>query len=123
MTKKKKQTPNDQGPLLECLKNQDYMEAWGIVKYIGYKIVADPNERFAIFNVIVEKFDYEMNNNFIKFYMDYLGYYKPVEDKYYFNNSTSVVKQLKQEFAIPSDKEDLTNIAKELSLWKNFIDD
>lgn len=74
---------NDQGELISLLKKKKYMDAWEKVKYIGYKIEPDPENRFIIFNYIIKKFDPYKNNNFIKYFMDNLKFYSFKNDKDY----------------------------------------
>lgn len=66
---------NDQQHIIDALKRKDYLYVWEQVKGIGYKKVKNINDRFVIFNDIVDKFDYENNNNFIQFYITRLNYH------------------------------------------------
>ncbi|MBQ8218476.1 MAG: hypothetical protein IJZ79_01890 [Bacilli bacterium] len=111
--------PNDQQHILDALAVGDYMYVWQQVKWVGYKKVADINDRYAIFCQVVEKFDYEQNNNFIKFFIDHLKYTAGYDNKtFYVSTNRSIINKLKRENISPTDCED-SSITRELKNWSN----
>jgi hypothetical protein len=116
----KKQTPNDQQHIIDALAVCDYMYVWEKVKYVGYKKVADLNERYMIFCDIVDEFRYEENNNFIHFYLQRLTFYSASKNETYFVPlSRGVINRLKREYISPTDCEE-SKIAKDLRNWNNY---
>lgn len=110
---------NDQQHILDAIAVGDYMYVWQQVKWIGYKKVADINDRYAIFCQVVEKFDYEQNNNFIKFFLDHLSYSTSYNNKtFYVSTNRSIINKLKRENISPTDCDD-SSITKELRNWSN----
>ena len=113
-SKRKNQKPNDQQHIIDALSVADYMYVWQQVKYIGYKKVADMNERYLIFCDVVENFRYEENNNFILYYSQRLQFYSASKnDTFLVPASRGVVNRLKQEYISPTDC-DKSKIAKSL---------
>lgn len=110
---------NDQQHIIEALSIGDHMYVWQQVKYIGYKKVADINDRYAVFCSIVDKFDYENNNNFIKFYLDNLKYVASYDNKtFYVSVNRTIINRLKNENISPTECEN-SSITKELKNWSN----
>lgn len=72
---RKKMAPNDQGEIIENLKKKEFNAVWEKVRLVGFKEVPEINTRFIIFNKAAQNFDPNINNNFIMFYKNYLGYF------------------------------------------------
>jgi len=114
-----RKVPNDQQHIIEAIAVEDHMYVWQQVKYIGYKKVADINDRYVIFCSVIEKFDYTQNNNFIKFYSDHLKYSASYTNKtFYVSTNRSIINKLKRENISPTDC-DNSSITKELKNWSN----
>lgn len=114
-----RKVPNDQQHIIDALSLGDHMYVWQQVKFIGYKKIADINERYAIFCKVVEKFDCEQNNNFIKFYTDHLKFHASYQNKtFYVSSNRSIISKLKRENISPTDCDD-SSITKELKNWSN----
>ena len=97
------------------------MYVWQQVKYIGYKQIADINDRYIIFCDIVDKFDYEKNNNFIHFYKKRISYVSASKNEtYYVSTNRSIIHNLRNENISPTPEQEMkskiTNILKD---WSN----
>ncbi len=102
---KTKQTPNDQGELIELIKQNKFYKVWDIVKFVGYKDIPDVSERMRICRKAMHKFDPEMNNNFIMFYKRYLHFDKTSlgDSKYHsLTQNQTVLNGLKTGLISPS---------------------
>lgn len=116
----KGQIPNDQQHIIDALSVCDYAYVWEKVKFVGYKKVADISERYMIFCNVVDKFDYEVNNNFIHFYLQRLTFYNASRnDTYYVPASRGIISKLKSEYISPTDCED-SKITQDLKNWSNM---
>lgn len=108
---------NDQGLLIEHLKQQNYLAAWEIVKFVGYTTVRDINERYIIFTKAAREFDYNKNNNFILFYKNRLGFYRfDRNSTFKITDSPKMVKDLKN-MSISPCYITKDNLLKELMNW------
>ena len=65
---------NDQGHIIEDLKAKRYDTVWEKIKWVGYNIIANQEERYLIFYQVVRAFDPERNNNFIHWFRSRLSY-------------------------------------------------
>lgn len=100
------QTPNDQGELIQALKDKQYYKAWSIVKHIGYKTQSNEMVRYVIFMNAASKFDPWINNNFIQYYKKYLStdtssMNRKAQAKY--TNNVSINNDMISEAIIPRD--------------------
>lgn len=66
---------NDQGEIIELLKNKKFNAVWEKVKFVGYAQIVDINTRFLLFKKACDSFRPEENNNFIHYYKNSLHYY------------------------------------------------
>ena len=112
---------NDQGHIIEALKDENYMYVWENIKWVGYKQVTDIEERFAIFCKIVEDFDYVINNNFIHWYKTQLNYYKldNNDSTFYVTTNKNLIKKLQAEHSNPTECGGKQHMLRELKQWKN----
>lgn len=114
-----KKVTNDQQHIIDALSIGDYMYVWQQVKYIGYKKIADINDRYIVFCDCVDSFDYKKNNNFIKFYLDRIKYSTSYNNKtYYVSTNRSIIRSLRNENISPTECEK-SNLTKELRNWSN----
>lgn len=115
-----KQTPNDQQHIIDALAKQNYSDVWNEVKYIGYRKVADMNERYLIFWDIVKNFKWQENNNFIHYYLQHLAFYSASKNEtFVVPSSRGVIARLKSEYISPTECEE-SRIAKALRNWNNY---
>lgn len=99
-----KKVTNDQGHIIEAIRKKNYIYAWENVKYVGYDVIRDMNERMMLFFEIVQDFDCEKNNNFIKFYLTRLNYCKlDKNETFVFTKNRKIIKELKAEDISPSE--------------------
>lgn len=109
------QTPNDQGLIIEAIKNKDYYAAWEKVKWVGSKDITSIDERYLIFQHAVQLFNPYINNNFIYFYKRHLkGYDLNQDNTYYVTDTKSILNKLKQDYISPENRSKLTE---ELKKW------
>ena len=110
----------DQGYIIDALKAKDYAQAWELVKYIGYKTVPNPNERYMLFNDCVLRFNPYENNNFILFYRSQLKFRKfDQHSTFYVTQSPRIIRILKHEAISPSgDINKTRNLAAQLKNWE-----
>ena len=116
-----KRGTNDQQHIIDALAEKNYKYVWEQVKYIGYKKVADINDRYMIFYDVVEEFDYEKNNNFICFFSTRLGYYAADElhtSTFYVSRNRSIINNLKSEYISPTDCKK-SKLTRQLKEWSN----
>ena len=114
-----KKNTNDQADIIEALSVGDHMYVWHRVFRCGYKIFEDINDRYAIFCDCVDSFDYEMNNNFIKYYMDHLKYCASYNNKtYYVSIIRTIIRNLRNENISPTGCEK-SKLTQELKNWSN----
>lgn len=110
---------NDQADIIEAIANGNYMYVWHRVYKCGFKIYEDINDRYAIFCDCVDSFDYETNNNFIKYYMDRLKYTASYNNKtYYVSTNRTIIRRLRNENISPTGCEK-SKITRELKNWSN----
>ncbi len=113
-----KQNTNDQAELIELIKKKEYAKVWEIVKYIGYAQVSDINDRFIIFNMSVQLFDTEKNNNFIAYYKNGLELQRSDRfDTFLITNNPKHVKELKKN-AISPEEQIKSKTVQAFSKWK-----
>lgn len=112
------QIKNDQQHIIDAISVGDYDYVWEAVKFVGYKKQKNIYERKAKFCQIVSEFDYKVNNNFIKFYMDRLGYFDPYTSysSFYLNRTRSVNDALARNCISPEPQDD-SLLVKELINW------
>lgn len=106
---------NDQGELIQAIKDRDRRKAWQLVKFIGIKENSDANSRFLIFNKAFESFDPERNNNFILFYKNMIGFdfkNRLESETYRFTSNRNIINTLKSHSSSP--QEDLPDIIKDI---------
>ena len=112
-----KKGTNDQGHIIEALKQKNYYYVWEQVKYVGYEDEPNMNRRFIIFSRAAKDFDTEKNNNFIYFYKKYLKYLSfSKNDTFFTTDNYRVIQRLKNEHISPSDKQ--VGLAKYLKDWE-----
>jgi hypothetical protein len=117
MSEPKKGT-NDQEQLIQLICNQDFDTAWEYVKYIGYKIIPNMNDRYIFYQPIAELFDETKNNNFIKFYMSNLSYIKSTQNiTYLITHNKNMIKELLRQSISPDEHQ--TKMVQELGKWEN----
>lgn len=110
---------NDQGDIIEALREKNYIYAWEKVKYVGFKDVPDINERHLVFYIAAQRFNTEINNNFIIFYKQYLRYFRLDQNETFrVTTSRPNIKRLKEQAISPTKGSD-SKIIDELKKWNN----
>ena len=71
----KGQVTNDQGEIIQLLKDKNFIEVWERVKFVGYADVTDINIRYLLFKKACANFKPDENNNFIHYYKNMLYYH------------------------------------------------
>lgn len=101
----KEKITNDQGELIQLLRNKKYEAAWQKVIQIGIDIYPDMRKRKNIFYEAAASFDPYKNNNFIWWYLNGLQKYKNNHSGETFRDlNTPSLKKLKiREQISPSD--------------------
>lgn len=113
----KQRIENDQGQLIQFIKDEDYNAAWEYCKYIGYSMVNDMHLRYIIFYGSVQKFDYNKNNNFILWYKNALEKYRPnYYPGVYVKACKNSVRKIQNQQISPEDDE--TKFIKEAARWR-----
>lgn len=110
-----KKIKNDQGELIQAIKDGNRSKAWMTVRFIGFKIQPDINERFLIFNKAFDKFDPYKNNNFIHFFMAQIKFDTMREEDRKLcivTNNRNIINAVKYQQASP--KDDLPELTKEV---------
>lgn len=97
---------NDQGEIIEAIKNNDRAFVWNKVKFIGFGDVKEIDSRYMIFNKAFGSFDPYKNNNFILFYKTYLKYERNnrEDSTYFMTTNRSVINTLKSDFISPNEE-------------------
>ena len=98
---------NDQGEIIEFIKEGKFYSAWERVKYVGYNIVPDMEDRLSVCRRAFKKFDPYKNNNFIMFYKQYLKFFKTSsidEEHYNITSNQTVINALKTDYISPSNE-------------------
>lgn len=109
---------NDQGHIIDALKDKKYNYVWEQVKFIGYRQVPDIEERYIFFFKAVDDFNPYENNNFIHFYKKYLSLLKfDKASTFVVTENRSMIKKLQTNAISPSD-EMLGNVFEVLKNWK-----
>lgn len=101
-----KGAPNDQGEIIENLKNKNFNKVWESVKYIGYKDMPDVTMRFLIFKKAVNSFDPFRNNNFIMFFKSHIRYSRMKEkerDHFKYTNNSTIISHIKTNVCSPQE--------------------
>lgn len=99
-----KQTPNDQGEIIELLKQQEWNKVWEKLKYVGIDDENSMNRRYIIFKKACNDFDPDKNNNFILFFKKYLNYLNFDKDSTFVTTTNyKFIKELKNENISPTD--------------------
>lgn len=115
----KSKVTNDQGDIIQALKDKNFRFVWEHVKYVGFKDVPDINERYLICYNAANQFDPEKNNNFILFYKNYLKYFRYDQNETFRVTSSRVnIKRLKAQ-AISPTKGSGYKMIDELRKWSN----
>lgn len=113
-----KKGTNDQDALIEYIKNRNFDVAWEKVKFIGYLLIKDMEDRHIFFQPIAELFDYTKSNNFIQFYLQRLGYIKSTQNVTYLTTcNRNYIKQLLRQEISPDEDSELTKTVRELRNW------
>jgi hypothetical protein len=108
---------NDQGHIIEALKEQRYNYVWEKIKYVGFRIFPDISERYTYFGEIVTKFDPNRNNNFIQFYLDRLTNFKGYcNDTYYVTSNRTIIHNLRNENISPTECK-YSKLTRDLKGW------
>lgn len=114
-----KKGTNDQQHIIDALIVGDYQYVWQQVKYIGYKTVSDIYVRNTVFWGAIAEFDPDLNNNFIKYYMDKLKFSAGYDNKtFYVSTNRAIINKLKNENISPTDCAN-SKITSELKNWSN----
>lgn len=101
----RKQT-NDQGHIIEAIKEGNRHYVWQQVKFIGVSDIREIDERFLIFGKTFDSFDPYRNNNFILYYKKHLNYARMANDDRVYARLTSnrnVINKLKSEVSTPTE--------------------
>ena len=102
----KRSRTNDQGALIQFLKDGELKKAWNCVKFIGIQTIPEYSMRYLIFHKAASKFDPEMNNNFIMFYKNYINFtYKNnrFASENLLTTNALLVNQIKRNLCSPQD--------------------
>lgn len=95
---------NDQGEIIEALKNKNYSKVWEKLKYVGYNDEKNIHRRYIIFKKACNDFNPYVNNNFILFYKKYINYLDFDKDSTFIATTNyGFIKDLKNENISPSD--------------------
>ena len=111
-----KRGTNDQQHIMDALDRGAYEYVWEKVKYVGYKKVVSINERYLIFYDIVADFETEKNNNFIKYYLNHIGYASNNSRNSKITQSRGVLDRCKREYISPTECNGYP-IAKDMRKW------
>ena len=118
--KEKTEITNDQGEIIELIKQKRYKEVWPEVMYIGYNDMPDANERMMAFIKIIQKFDYNKSNNFIYYYKNNLNLQmKNRYQTFYVTQSRTIVNKLKRQLDSPTYDNENSYLVKEFKHWHN----
>lgn len=118
--KEKTEVTNDQGEIIELIKQKRYKEVWPEVMYIGYNDMPDANERMMAFIKIIQKFDYNKSNNFIYYYKNNLNLQmKNRYQTFYVTQSRTIVNKLKRQLDSPTYDNENSYLVKEFKHWHN----
>lgn len=110
---------NDQQDIIQAIIDKNDLYVWDRVKYIGYMDVPSINERFIIFNKAIAEFNPAQNNNFIKFYKDYLKFLRfDRNTTFRVTTNRSIIRKLKEQSISPT-KDNHSKIVNELKKWNN----
>ena len=118
--KEKTEITNDQGEIIELIKQKRYKEVWPEVMYIGYNDMPDANESMMAFIKIIQKFDYNKSNNFIYYYKNNLNLQmKNRYQTFYVTQSRTIVNKLKRQLDSPTYDNENSYLVKEFKHWHN----
>jgi len=101
-----KQIKNDQGELIQLIKEGKTGQVWAKVKAVGAREIPDPVVRFLVFNKAFVSFDPYRNNNFIHFYKNFIKFHVTNEanaKQFKLTNNRAVINALKMQACSPSD--------------------
>lgn len=111
---------NDQGDIIKYIKNGEYDKVWEKVKFVGYRIIPDMEDRYILFHPIISAFKYKENNNFIKFYLSNLGYIKSYQNQTFLTTSNrGIIKTLIRQGISPDEEKSISKMVTELSTWES----
>lgn len=106
---------NDQGELIEQLKNEEYSKAWHKVRFVGVQDEPDIMARFLVFEKAADSFDPEKNNNFIGYYKNFLKFHsieRRDSEQVKVTSNRSVINLMRQQATSPQD--DIPDIVNDL---------
>lgn len=109
---------NDQGKIIQALKDKDFLYVWEQIKYVGYADVPDVTERYIIFHKACLDFDPYKNNNFILYYKNYLKFLRFDQNSTFrVTRTRSTIRKLKRQAISPTKQ--TSEMVDELSKWNN----
>lgn len=114
-----KEATNDQGEIIELLKEKSFNKVWGKVKFVGYIEVSDINIRYLLFKKACDAFRPEENNNFIHYYKNMLYYHNKSSisrDTNLLSNNNAIVSHLLRHKCSP--EEHLEPLVRELEQFE-----
>lgn len=115
-TKRNPGEVNDQGEIIELLKQRKFYAVWERVKLIGYQEISDMDERIMVCRKAYDKFDPYKNNNFIMFYKQYLKYHSSatIDESYYkLTQNQNIIGALKTNAVSPTNNQ--SNIVRDIN--------